>query len=316
MSKKNKKKKVHKPAEIENDKKVLPQNIIQIGERVLENKNIYISQPVYKEIHKFTVNKTVDEAGGFLVGYTIDQFGKTNIIISGFIEAKHCESTATTLKFTHETWEYCHKELEKHHNGYQIVGWVHTHPDFGIFLSEYDKFIQNNFFKEESQIAYVIDPVQDAEGFYFWVNGNIERCKGFYVFDKTGVKINAVIKTEDEAAEPESKAKSGFDIGSILTAALLVLCLILSFFILNLWGRVNTLDKNYNSIVSQMSEYLNELQGRIAGLEGELYTTEVTTTNQTQTDTTKPEESTSAEEPAVTTQPSSDTTASTSPGGD
>lgn len=71
-----------------------------------------------------------------------------DILINGFIEAKHCEATPTTLKFTHETWERCHKEMEKKYPDQKILGWIHTHPDFGIFLSEYDMFIQNNFFSE------------------------------------------------------------------------------------------------------------------------------------------------------------------------
>ena len=85
---------------------MLPQNILPMGERVEENKNIYISQSVYKEIHRFTKNKTAIESGGMLVGTIIEEFGKTNIVISGFVESKFCEATPTTLKFTHETWEF------------------------------------------------------------------------------------------------------------------------------------------------------------------------------------------------------------------
>ena len=49
-SKSNRKKAV--PHEL--PEKVLPQNIFPIGERVEENKNIYILQSTYKEIHRFT----------------------------------------------------------------------------------------------------------------------------------------------------------------------------------------------------------------------------------------------------------------------
>ena len=54
---------------------VLPQNILPVGGRVEENKNIYISQAVYKEIHKFTQNKTTNESGGMLEGSIIEEFG-------------------------------------------------------------------------------------------------------------------------------------------------------------------------------------------------------------------------------------------------
>lgn len=178
---------------------LLPQNILLIGDHVEENKNIYISQAVYKEIHKFTKNKIKNESGGMLVGTIIEEFGKTNIVISGFVEAKFCEATPTTLKFTHETWEYVHKEIDKKHNGKKIVGWIHTHPDFGIFLSEYDKFIHQNFFNEDYQMAYVIDPIQNIEGFYFWINEKIEKCKGFYIYDKTNIEIT--VDPEKEVSE-------------------------------------------------------------------------------------------------------------------
>ena len=149
----------------------LPQNILPVGERVQGDKNIYIAQKVYRQIHKFTEGKTENESGGILVGEFVEEFGKQNILIEGFIEAKHCEATPQTLTFTHETWEAVDKEMEKKHQGKSIVGWIHTHPDFGIFLSNYDTFIQENFFKEENQIAYVIDPIRGEEGFYFCGRG-------------------------------------------------------------------------------------------------------------------------------------------------
>ena len=41
----------------------LPQNIVPFGEHVEEDKNIYISQSAYKEIHRFTKDKTTNESG-------------------------------------------------------------------------------------------------------------------------------------------------------------------------------------------------------------------------------------------------------------
>ena len=48
----------------------------------------------------------------------------------------------------------------------RIVGWYHTHPDFGIFLSDYDVFIHQHFFSGPGQIALVIDPVRKLEGVF------------------------------------------------------------------------------------------------------------------------------------------------------
>ena len=271
--KKNSKKSVKSNPIIEN---ALPQNILPIGERVEEDKNIYISQPVYKEIHKFTQNKTTNESGGMLIGNVIEEFGKTNIIVNGFIEAKYCEATPTTLKFTHETWEYVHKEMDKKFPGQKIVGWIHTHPNFGIFLSEYDKFIQENFFKEDYQIAYVVDPIQDIEGFYFWINGKIERCTGFYKFDKMGAKIESDLESKDEDNEPNN---SWLNLKNIIIAILVVCVVFLTFSnisqnkeIENLQKQQETLAASANQSLSYMQQQIIALQSRISDLEDKLKT--------------------------------------------
>ena len=256
---------------IPTNENILPQNILNIGERVEEDKNIYISQPVYKEIHKFTQNKTTNESGGMLIGNVIEEFGKTNIIVNGFVEAKYCEATPTTLKFTHETWEYVHKEIDKKFRGQKIVGWIHTHPNFGIFLSEYDKFIHGNFFKEDYQIAYVVDPIQDIEGFYFWINGKIERCKGFYKFDKMGAKIESNSEPKNDRVEENG---SLFNLKNIIIAALIICVLFLTFSnisqnneIENLKKRQETLTATANQALGNMQQQIISLQAKISDLE-------------------------------------------------
>lgn len=249
------KKQVKKARANELPENMLPQNILPVGERVEENKNIYISQSVYKEIHKFTKNKTTNESGGMLVGTIIEEFGKTNIVISGFVEAKFCEATPTTLKFTHETWEFVHKEIEKKHKGKKIVGWIHTHPDFGIFLSEYDKFIHQNFFSETYQVAYVVDPIQNIEGFYFWINGNIEKCKGFYIYDKTGAQIT-VDTGKDEPAE-EKTAEPLFSIKNILIVILSVAVVFLIFSNISTNKRLEKIEKEQEKLETQQLTLTN-----------------------------------------------------------
>lgn len=229
----------------------LPQNIMPVGERVEYDKKIYISQKVYKEIQKFTKNKLTNESGGMLVGKVIEEFGKANIVIDGFVEAKHCEATPTTLKFTHETWEYVHREIDKKFPGEHIVGWIHTHPNFGIFLSEYDKFIHSNFFSQENQIAYVVDPIQKTEGFYFWINGKIERCVGFYVYDKTGVEID--VDTEGESSLEATGAREPmFSFKNIIIALLVLAVLALGVMNIQLNGRVKNLEREQAAMAEQI----------------------------------------------------------------
>lgn len=267
MAKKTKKKSAKVVEKIVFDQ-VLPQNILPIGERVEENKNIYISQETYKEIHEFTKNKTVNESGGMLIGTVIEEFGKTNIVIHGFVEAKFSEGTPTTLKFTHETWEYVHGEINKKYENAQIVGWIHTHPDFGIFLSEYDKFIQQNFFKEDYQIAYVVDPIQHIEGFYFWINEKIEKCKGFYIFDRTGVKID--IEETEKKETPKLSGGSNSYFTYIIGGALVVVTLIFAIILVNLRNRMNILESQQENLVNSANQSIGIMQQKISSLNGQI----------------------------------------------
>lgn len=248
ISKKSKQAKL--PAQ--NEENILPVNFVEVGEHSAEGKGIYIAQPVYKAIHKFTRGKTTNESGGLLVGEVVEEFGKMNILINGFIEAKYCEATPTTLKFTHETWEYCHKEIAKKYPTQKIVGWIHTHPDYGIFLSEYDKFIQNNFFREDHQIAYVVDPIQGSEGFYYNSGGNLEKCRSFYIFDRIGAKINI------RAGHSETE-ELPFSPKDIVIAALVVVVVFLTFFTGGLRRRIDILEQNLKQMDSNTTQAMRML---------------------------------------------------------
>jgi proteasome lid subunit RPN8/RPN11 len=220
-----------------------------MGEQVLRNKNIYILQSVYKDIHKFTKNKLEIESGGVLVGYTLNAGDKTNIIINGFIEAKYSEATSTTLKFTHQTWDYVNSEKDANFPDEKILGWIHTHPDFGIFLSDYDKFIHNNFFSDENQIAYVIDPIRQTEGFFFWINGEIEACPGFYIYDDIGIPVELENKKSDENNSAAKVDNAINNHNGNLIIGLLIASLCLSFTSLGI----------VSSKITQLNQKVNEL---------------------------------------------------------
>ena len=262
----------------------LPQNIVPIGEQNNEDKKIYISQRTYREIHRFTKDKTKVESGGVILGNVIEEFGKTHIIIRAFIEAKYCEGTPTTLKFTHESWEYIHKEAEKKYPKYKILGWIHTHPDFGIFLSEYDKFIHENFFNEENQVAYVVDPIQNIEGFYFWINGNLERCKGFFIFERTGVQITVEDEKEDNSSDSVAYREKNSVIKNVVLVAMAMAIIALIIVCFSMQSKLNSVqeqqaaiannlkadNQGMSAMMAQMSAMSTELENakkRIAELE-------------------------------------------------
>ena len=203
----------------------LPTNIIQVGSTDDLSKRIYIHQNVYKQIKKFAHDKLTVESGGFLIGEAIEEMGKTYIVVSGFIEAKYSEGTPTTLTFTHDTWDYVNNTLTAKFKKKRIVGWIHTHPDFGVFLSEYDLFIQDNFFGEDYEIAYVIDPIRSEEGFYVRENGKTEKTSCFYIYDENGKKIKVDTSTRADIERKQLRKYRYATIGLAVLTIILAIAL-------------------------------------------------------------------------------------------
>jgi len=147
-------------------------------------------------IENFALSDTTREVGGVLVGsLEYDKEKRSVIKIVGAIPAKHTEASLSSVKFTAQSWEYINSVMENEYLDYKIVGWFHTHPGFGIFLSSWDLFIQRHFFNLPWQIAYVVDPVNMRKGFFGWQNGEIIKiCEDVWE-DRSETNIS---KTSDK----------------------------------------------------------------------------------------------------------------------
>jgi proteasome lid subunit RPN8/RPN11 len=125
--------------------------------------NIVISDTVLMGLEKHAYSNLRAEVGGMLFG-KVDDSGKA--VINGSIPALTAAADQISLTFTHDVWADILSKGEVQFPGQAIVGWYHTHPSFGLFMSEYDEFIQRNFFSKKGQIALVIDPIAGEMGWF------------------------------------------------------------------------------------------------------------------------------------------------------
>ncbi len=123
-------------------------------------------------IHAHVMSSKDVEVGGFLIGTHGGEREPPHCIAA--IEARAAVGDLTRLTFTHEAWEDVHRVIEHSYPECSIVGWYHSHPGHGIFLSDHDRFIHHNFFSAPWQIALVVDPVHQTEGLFCWTHGEIE----------------------------------------------------------------------------------------------------------------------------------------------
>ena len=135
--------------------------------------SINCSDEMMKKIEDHCFSETQIEVGGFLVGYLKDE---TSYVTNVF-PAKHSIGAGTQLTFTHDSWSAIYEQLEKEPEGTSLIGWFHSHPNFGVFLSEHDKFIQSNFFKQDGKITIVVDPIRGRRGWFYSNAGKIETYK-------------------------------------------------------------------------------------------------------------------------------------------
>lgn len=248
----------------------LPMNFLAFGEIENDDVKVYIKQDVYKALEKLSASDTSKELGSIIIGDYSNELGKTHVLISEYIEAKYTDASASTLTFTHETWDYVHAEHEQRYPNKRIIGWQHTHPNYGIFLSNYDLFIQENFFNLPFQIAYVIDPVQNLRGFFQWKNGKIEKLKGYYIYDDIGKAIKIEQTKIKKADVPPAKASK---LTTVLLALLCVSTILLATFAVSLNHKYESQLKKQNEIIDELSTQgaiINDQANSISKLQEQL----------------------------------------------
>ena len=161
---------------------------------------------VAREIRQHARGNSKTEVCGVLVGSDSDGVTSIDACIAG----ENATQGGAHVTFTQDTWEHIYKVKDRDYPNERIVGWYHSHPGFGVFLSDHDTFIHQNFFSSPQQVAWVYDPHSDEEGCFGWQGERLERLERFSVVDNRGGKSEPRL-TEgnassdwDEAARPSS----------------------------------------------------------------------------------------------------------------
>ena len=121
------------------------------------------------------------ELCGVLIGEVRFDVSGNYLYICGSIRGEKAKNSGVNVSFTPETWDYIHEVREEKYPKYSIIGWYHTHPGFGIFLSDMDKFIQDYFFNQPYQVAWVVDPKSSLNGIFAWQEGKICPLKHCWI---------------------------------------------------------------------------------------------------------------------------------------
>lgn len=100
------------------------------------------------------------ESMGLLTGTVIAHQGRTFTVVTDYLTAGN-DSTSVSVKFNPQAFsELTSKYTSRANKNEILVGWMHSHPSYGCFLSTTDVKTQRTYFAEPFNVALVVDPVQ------------------------------------------------------------------------------------------------------------------------------------------------------------
>lgn len=159
--------------------------ILVCGSPPVDDLPIFVDLDVMRDMEAHSQSDKTVELGGVLLGQRyLDQNSQPFVVVSDWLQADHYESTQSRFKFTHETWSDITRRRQGYPKDTEMVGWYHTHPGWGIFLSDMDMFICKNFFNQPLDVALVIDPCKQTRGWFQWTDETATQTRevsGFYL---------------------------------------------------------------------------------------------------------------------------------------
>lgn len=124
---------------------------------------------VYSVIHENAIGSLPNETGGFLLGQVAYDAGRRlwHLEVNEAVPVEPL--TQDPVHFTFSWRDVDRVRSYRETSQKALLGWYHTHPDLGIFLSETDlEKTHRVLFAEPFQVALVYDPVRHRAGYFFW----------------------------------------------------------------------------------------------------------------------------------------------------
>lgn len=159
--------------------------IVDPGRTTPPSLPVYVTRKALREMLKRAQEAGDYEVGGFLLGgyHRWEHHRYVDITIQ--VPALKAESARAHLTFSNDALREFHQTLDKRYPGQLVLGWYHTHPGYGLFLSNFDLFIQRGFYGQEHHVAVVIDPKAgpaERVGVFVWERGDVSDVYSIIVY--------------------------------------------------------------------------------------------------------------------------------------
>jgi proteasome lid subunit RPN8/RPN11 len=129
---------------------------------------VFLEQTCVANMRQHAERDICREQAGILCGQAYISDGQHYVVVES-APAVDTLGDADHFRFHLNSWPGMWNHLDR---GCNIIGWYHTHPAMGIFLSASDLRTQQLYFSSPWQIAVVIDPVGQRIGVFYGTLGS------------------------------------------------------------------------------------------------------------------------------------------------
>jgi proteasome lid subunit RPN8/RPN11 len=250
-----------------------------------------VPKEIIEQTTAFTQPRGRLEMGGLLIGHVDDQ--GNNVVVCGFFPEQteaspgYCEFDGGAVAMAMGACDMANeKKGGPHTPNLRVIGWIHTHPDIGIFLSGIDV---NTFGLLRGQtsdgriVAVVVDPLRKEHGVF-----NSEKAAR----GKDATKANSKVRLSEDLVARYNKfldrmrffqQKRGKEAIPFIMPGLLYNDRVMMGDLDDIaQARNETLDKLYIS-ADQQSQKITQIDGKIRILSTDLTKTTITARNNSDT---------------------------------
>lgn len=211
----------------------LEKNQYQVwGEPTSADVRIICSQGVIEATEEHAERTPTQEVGGVLLGEAYRHKGAVYIEIKEYVPARdrRGQQSSSYFNFSEETWTELLRIKDQRYDQLKMVGWFHSHPGHGVFLSEgMDTEIHRNHFGYPWQTAMVFDPIQHKGGFFIWRASGIEKAPGFYELFTPGRQRSIVHWRNIDKGKEHTSIPASFKQLTWVSLAIVVVAYLMSF---------------------------------------------------------------------------------------
>lgn len=190
---------------------LLMANLVQNHDPLVQ---VYFVKGIHNKILSHINETPRIESGGVLVGHPFRSQEDSNIfvVVTGAIPQHSRNRGVAHFTVGPEETAVVRQEIEERYPGQVSVGWYHSHPGHGVFLSGQDMVIVSNIYNASWHIALVIDPSRNEEGLFIGPNGSQIGPPGGQKFGTSWVELSK-IPDSLRAIAFFNEAKDAFDGG-------------------------------------------------------------------------------------------------------